>query len=85
MNLSKSFDINNQEQLSNCIRFQPRPSSFKQLLYICDGDHNGVIHYVGTSYGKHPWMNPVLAKVLCGSLSNIFIHVIRLTCMRHFN
>ena len=64
-NLSNSFGVNTQgQQLGNCIRFHPRPSSFKQLLYIRDGDHNGVIHYAGTSYGEHPWMNPVLAKVL---------------------
>lgn len=68
--LSKSFDINNQERLSKCIRFQPRPSSFKQLLYICDGDHNGVIHYAGTSYGKHPWMNPVLSKKISVTASS---------------
>uniref|UniRef100_A0A1J3JLT4 BTB/POZ domain-containing protein n=1 Tax=Noccaea caerulescens TaxID=107243 RepID=A0A1J3JLT4_NOCCA len=42
--------------------FQHRRSSFKELQYIRDGDSNGVLHYVGTSYGGHQWVNPVLAK-----------------------
>lgn len=44
-------------------RFQHRKSSFKELLYICDGDSNGVLYFAGTSYGKHQWVNPVLSKV----------------------
>ncbi|KAG0459264.1 hypothetical protein HPP92_022392 [Vanilla planifolia] len=43
-------------------KFQHRSSSFKELLYICDGDNNGVIYFTGTSYGEHQWVNPVLAK-----------------------
>ncbi|CAN6463896.1 unnamed protein product [Victoria cruziana] len=43
-------------------RFQHRATSFKQLRYICDGDNNGVMYYSGTSYGKHQWVNPVIAK-----------------------
>ncbi|KAG7573113.1 SKP1/BTB/POZ domain superfamily [Arabidopsis suecica] len=42
--------------------FQHRRSSFKELQYIRDGDSNGVLHFVGTSYGSHQWVNPVLAK-----------------------
>ncbi|TVT99322.1 hypothetical protein EJB05_55322, partial [Eragrostis curvula] len=45
-----------------CERFQHRRSSYKELQYISDGDNNGVIYYAGTSFGKHQWMNPVLAK-----------------------
>lgn len=45
-----------------CERFQHRCSSYKELQYISDGDSNGVIYYAGTSFGKHQWMNPVLAK-----------------------
>ncbi|KAJ4903287.1 BTB/POZ domain-containing protein [Raphanus sativus] len=41
---------------------QHRRSSFKELQYIRDGDSNGVLHFVGTSYGSHQWVNPVLAK-----------------------
>ncbi|KAJ8540866.1 hypothetical protein K7X08_001682 [Anisodus acutangulus] len=43
-------------------RFQHSKSSFKELLYICDGDSNGVLYFAGTSYGKHQWVNPVLSK-----------------------
>ncbi|KAM3236841.1 BTB/POZ domain-containing protein [Capsicum annuum] len=43
-------------------RFQHRKSSFKELLYICDGDSNGILYFAGTSYGKHQWVNPVLSK-----------------------
>ncbi|KAG2308633.1 hypothetical protein Bca52824_028381 [Brassica carinata] len=43
-------------------RLQHRKSSFKELQYIRDGDSNGVLHFVGTSYGSHQWVNPVLAK-----------------------
>ena len=32
------------------------------LQYMYDGDCNGVCFYAGTSFGKHPWMNPVLLK-----------------------
>ncbi|KAL3505492.1 hypothetical protein ACH5RR_035333 [Cinchona calisaya] len=44
------------------VRFQHRKSSFKELQYICDGDSNGLLYFVGTSYGKHQWVNPVLSK-----------------------
>ena len=46
------------------VRFQHRRSSFKELLYICDGDDNGVLYFAGTSYGEHQWVNPVLSKVV---------------------
>ncbi|XP_057502787.1 BTB/POZ domain-containing protein At2g30600 [Actinidia eriantha] len=51
-------------------RFQHRRSSFKELQYICDGDSNGVFYFAGTSYGEHPWVNPVLAKRICISASS---------------
>ncbi|PQM36696.1 BTB/POZ domain-containing protein [Prunus yedoensis var. nudiflora] len=44
------------------LRIQHRRSSYKELQYICDGDSNGVLYFAGTSYGKHQWVNPVLAK-----------------------
>jgi len=52
--------------ISSSERFQHRRSSYKELQYISDGDSNGVIYYAGTSFGKHQWMNPVLAKVWAG-------------------
>ncbi|KAL4557579.1 hypothetical protein LXL04_035762 [Taraxacum kok-saghyz] len=51
-------------------KFQHRQSSFKELQYIRDGDSNGVLYYVGTSYGKHQWVNPVLAKKINITASN---------------
>ncbi|GJX12824.1 BTB/POZ domain-containing protein, partial [Tanacetum coccineum] len=51
-------------------KFQHRQSSFKELQYIRDGDSNGVLYYVGTSYGKHQWVNPVLAKKISIMASN---------------
>ncbi|CAL8995438.1 unnamed protein product [Prunus brigantina] len=44
------------------LRIQHRRSSYKELQYIRDGDSNGVLYFAGTSYGKHQWVNPVLAK-----------------------
>ncbi|KAK8646349.1 hypothetical protein V6N13_120139 [Hibiscus sabdariffa] len=44
------------------VRFQHRRSSYKELQYISDGDSNGVLYFSGTSYGEHPWVNPVLSK-----------------------
>ncbi|XP_057974400.1 BTB/POZ domain-containing protein At2g30600 isoform X1 [Malania oleifera] len=52
------------------IRFQHRRSSYKELQYICDGDSNGVLYFSGTSYGKHQWVNPVLAKRITISASS---------------
>ncbi|CAL9106583.1 unnamed protein product [Musa textilis] len=49
-------------EVSQNIRFQHRHSSYKELQYICDSDKNGVIYFAGTSYGEHPWVNPVLSK-----------------------
>lgn len=52
------------------IRFQHRKSSYRELQYICDGDSNGVIYFAGTSYGQHPWFNPVLLKKLSVTASS---------------
>ena len=45
------------------LRFSHRLSTYKELLYISDGDCNGVFYFIGTSFGVHRWMNPVLTKV----------------------
>lgn len=43
-------------------RFQRRHSSAcQELMYMFDGDDNGVCHYIGTSYGAQEWVNPVLS------------------------
>lgn len=53
-------------------RFQRRhPSGCQELMYMFDGDDNGVCRFIGTSYGQQEWVNPVLSgqvkvsKVAC--------------------
>lgn len=38
--------------------------SCAELMYVCDGDRNGVVHYIGTEYGTKQWVNPVASKAL---------------------
>ncbi|KAL3700362.1 hypothetical protein R1sor_018384 [Riccia sorocarpa] len=52
------------------LRFTPRSCTYKELQYICDGDRNGVFYYIGTLYGQHPWMNPVLMKKIVVTASS---------------
>jgi hypothetical protein len=33
-------------------------------MYVCDGDRNGVVHFIGTEYGSKQWVNPVASKAL---------------------
>lgn len=43
-------------------RFQRRhPSGCQELMYMFDGDDNGVCRFIGTSYGQQEWLNPVLS------------------------
>ena len=43
-------------------RFQRRLSpAATPLMYMCDGDHNGVCHYIGTAYGQQKFVNPALS------------------------
>lgn len=45
------------------VRYQRRCLPFAlELMYVCDGDSCGVLHYLGTSYGEQGWVNPMLAK-----------------------
>ena len=32
-----------------------------ELMYVCNGDTNGVCHFLGTAYGTQKWVNPVVA------------------------
>lgn len=70
----QSLDMRTQGRLvkfpRSTARFSQRLSTFKELLYISDGDCNGVFYYLGTSYGSHPWMNPALTKKLVVSASS---------------
>jgi hypothetical protein len=47
-------------------RFQRRrsPQGCTQLIYMYDGDHNGVCWHIGTRYGSQKWINPVVAGLL---------------------
>eukprot|EP00882_Tetradesmus_deserticola_P026573 GHRQ01029326.1.p1 GENE.GHRQ01029326.1~~GHRQ01029326.1.p1 ORF type:complete len:206 (+),score=76.74 GHRQ01029326.1:726-1343(+) len=38
--------------------------SCKELMFVRDGDQNGVVHYIGTDYGSKQWVNPVACKAL---------------------
>ncbi|OVA19556.1 BTB/POZ-like [Macleaya cordata] len=74
-NLYIKFGIHNEVSAANTsytcsVRFQHRQSTFKELQYICDGDNNGIIYFAGTSYGKHQWVNPVLAKKITVTASS---------------
>ena len=46
-------------------RFQRRHSpGCTELIYMYDGDHNGVCRFLGTHYGEQEWVNPVLTGAL---------------------
>ncbi len=32
-----------------------------ELVYVSDGDNNGVCRLLGTQLGRHEWVNPVLS------------------------
>lgn len=43
-------------------RFQRRHSPHcSELMYVSDGDTNGVCRFLGTAYGTQAWVNPVVA------------------------
>ena len=43
-------------------RFRRRqPPAATELLYVSNGDGNGICRHLGTGYGRHSWVNPVLA------------------------
>lgn len=55
-------------------RFQRRHSSAcQELMYMFDGDDNGVCHFIGTSYGAREWVNPVLSGQIkvCNALLSL--------------
>ncbi len=50
------------EQALAAARFQRRTSpQWRELIYINNGDANGVCAYLGSNYGADTWVNPVLA------------------------
>ncbi|KAK9831854.1 hypothetical protein WJX81_001923 [Elliptochloris bilobata] len=43
-------------------RFRRRqPPAATELLYVSDGDGNGVCRQLGTGFGRHSWVNPMLS------------------------
>lgn len=53
------------------LRFRERsPSGCVSLVYMYDGDTNGVFEFVGTRYGTAPWANPVAAGLVSISSSS---------------
>lgn len=55
-------------------RFQRRhPSACRELMYIFDGDDNGVCRFIGTTYGQQEWVNPALSGSIKVS-SNCQLH-----------
>ena len=53
------------------LRFRERsPTGCVNLVYMYDGDSNGVFQFVGTRYGAAPWTNPVAAGLVSISSSS---------------
>ncbi len=46
-------------------RFQRRHSpACQELMYVSDGDRNGVCHFLGRACGTRQWVNPVSAGTI---------------------
>lgn len=53
------------------MRFRQRcPRGCVPLVFMYDGDTNGVCHYIGTQYGNQAWVNPVSAGLIHVSASS---------------
>lgn len=52
-------------------KLQPhaRQQSDKLVFQYC-GDHYGACHNLGTKFGKHPWVNPVVLKAIAVKTSS---------------
>eukprot|EP00887_Chlorella_sp_A99_P006709 scaffold3.g6709.t1 len=49
-------------ELAASARFQRRHApGCAELIYMYDGDHNGVCWFLGTAYGTQQWVNPMTA------------------------
>ena len=65
-------------------RFQRRLSpAATPLMYMCNGDHNGACHHIGTAYGQQKFVNPALSgqlqvtgyPVSCSLIVMSFLHL----------
>jgi len=53
-------------------RFHRRAGQSYELMYMSDGDNNGIFHFLATDGGQHPWINPALTrKVMTASSSPV--------------
>ena len=53
------------------LRFRERsPTGSVNLVYMYDGDNNGVFQFIGTQYGTAPWINPVASGLISISSSS---------------
>lgn len=54
-------------QLAHPSRYQRRcvPASW-ELAYVCDGDQNGVLRYIGTSYGTQVGLGLIIVRIAHG-------------------
>ena len=56
---------------SGTMRFQQRcPVGCTPLIFMYDGDTNGVCHFIGTKYGTRPWVNPVSTGMISVTASS---------------
>lgn len=64
------------------VRFQRRLSpAATPLMYMCNGDHNGVCHYIGTAYGQQKFVNPALSGHLQARCCNSAASLLSITVM----
>lgn len=55
----------NLQNFDGALRFKERcPSGCVPLIFMYDGDTNGVLHFIATRYGTQPWSNPVAAGLV---------------------
>lgn len=53
------------------MRFRQRcPRGCTPLVYMYNGDTNGVCHFIGTNYGTQTWVNPVSAGLISVTASS---------------
>ncbi len=61
-------------------RFQRRLSpAATPLMYMCNGDNNGVCHYIGTAYGQQKFVNPALSGHLQVRYCNLAASLLSIT------
>ena len=64
--------------MSNLQGFKRRhgPTS-RHLMFVSNGDSNGVIHHLGTMYGSQNWINPIVSGMV--QVNSYWIHLQHIT------